>query len=1071
MSILTKENLDLNLYPYSDYATIQRGRAYFQEGRVTITSFDGETAACRVRGDQGNYTVVISAETSRRITTLCDCPQAARARTCKHMVACLLALRKYLEVTATDQWQYRLKVALENTPRRKTSSGAAKYAVVFGLLREDYAGSVSTFRLIPFRIRLQRWSQGAELAKLPSQAEQNAVLDEDRSWVRAAETVYTALNYRSVSNLPMEAVQLFNMMTKFSSYYYGLTEFASYLPIMAKIDVPVFRMASEHSFKERLRLLTEPVRVEAALAREGDHYTLQAGLILNGETFTTIKESLHVLSTDPAWVLAGRYILPVENPEALTFLSFFPLEIPAKDEREFREKYLHPIAERVPIQGDVVSWEDVNSEPVPRLYLSDEAGALRATLRFGYGEHEVDADLKAEPVTIRDLPGSWGMVRIHRRLEAEISHAQMLAGARYGLKRGANLPAGTFELRARTHPLDFLLHSIPLLTRAGFEIFGEENLKSARLNRHQPTISLHISSGIDWFDVQAVVRYGDQEVMLKDIRQALRKKERYIKLADGSIGQIPEEWVERYKKLFDLAAETETGLRVRDFHLPLVDSLLTDASESQVASEFQARRERLRRFQNMQPQPLPQGFTGQLRPYQKASLDWLHFLHDYGFGGCLADDMGLGKTIELLAFLQSLKEQGKREAASLLVVPKSLIANWLREADRFTPELRILEYVGIARPKSTPVFDAYDVVLTTYGTMLRDIEFLRGYNFLYTVLDESQNIKNPLAQSSKAARLLNAKHRLVLTGTPVENNTFDLWSQFAFLNPGLLGSMDYFKREFVTPIESRASEDTAQLLRRLIYPFVLRRTKEQVAPELPARTERILYTDLESPQRKLYNTTRDYYRGLLMGVIDERGIDDARMQILEGLLRLRQICIHPQLVQPGYRGGSAKFELLLESLETLRAEGHKALVYSQFVQTLHLLQKELDARQIPYTYLDGKTGDRQKQVDIFQNDPGIPFFLISLKAGGVGLNLTAADYVIHVDPWWNPAVEMQAADRAHRIGQDKPVFVYKIIARNSVEEKILQLQERKRDLVGRLISTEGSFFKSITKEDVQGLFS
>jgi non-specific serine/threonine protein kinase len=338
-------------------------------------------------------------------------------------------------------------------------------------------------------------------------------------------------------------------------------------------------------------------------------------------------------------------------------------------------------------------------------------------------------------------------------------------------------------------------------------------------------------------------------------------------------------------------------------------------------------------------------------------------------------------------------------------------------------------------------------------------------------LDESQNIKNPLAQSSKAARLINAKHRLVLTGTPVENNTFDLWSQFAFLNPGLLGSMDYFKREFVTPIESRASEETAQLLRRLIYPFVLRRTKDQVAPELPARTERVLYTDLESPQRKLYNTTRDYYRGLLMGVIDERGIDNARMQILEGLLRLRQICIHPQLVQPGYRGGSAKFELLLESLETLRAEGHKALVYSQFVQTLHLLQKELDARQILYTYLDGKTGDRQKQVDIFQNDPGIPFFLISLKAGGVGLNLTAADYVIHVDPWWNPAVEMQAADRAHRIGQEKPVFVYKIIARNSVEEKILQLQERKRDLVGRLISTEGSFFKSITKEDVQGLFS
>jgi non-specific serine/threonine protein kinase len=348
---------------------------------------------------------------------------------------------------------------------------------------------------------------------------------------------------------------------------------------------------------------------------------------------------------------------------------------------------------------------------------------------------------------------------------------------------------------------------------------------------------------------------------------------------------------------------------------------------------------------------------------------------------------------------------------------------------------------------------------------------LRGFTFLYAILDESQAIKNPLAQSSKAARLLNAQHRLVMTGTPVENNTFELWSQFAFLNPGLLGNIDYFKREFAAPIESRESEETVQVLRKLIYPFILRRTKEQVAPELPSRTERILYTDMEPAQHKLYVHTRDYYRGLLMGIIDKEGINDARMKILEGLLRLRQICIHPALMEPAYRGESAKFVLLLETLHTLRAEGHKVLVFSQFVQSLHLLRKELDAHEIPYAYLDGQTLDRQEQVDLFQNDRGVPFFLISLRAGGVGLNLTAADYVIHLDPWWNPAVEMQAADRAHRIGQDKPVFIYKIIARDSVEEKILQLQEHKKELVDQLISSEGSFFKSITKNDVKALFS
>jgi non-specific serine/threonine protein kinase len=286
-----------------------------------------------------------------------------------------------------------------------------------------------------------------------------------------------------------------------------------------------------------------------------------------------------------------------------------------------------------------------------------------------------------------------------------------------------------------------------------------------------------------------------------------------------------------------------------------------------------------------------------------------------------------------------------------------------------------------------------------------------------------------------------------------------------------LGSLEYFKREFATPIETKSDEQAAHTLRKLIHPFIMRRTKEQVAPELPSRIERVVYTDLEPAQRKLYTHTRDRYRAELLGLIEISGMDDARMKILEGLLRLRQICIHPALVEPTYRSASAKFELLTETLETLLAEKHKALIFSQFVQTLKLVRAELEARKIRYAYLDGQTKDRQAQVDSFQTDAQIPFFLISLKAGGVGLNLTAADYVIHIDPWWNPAVEMQAADRAHRIGQDKPVFIYKFIARDSVEEKILQLQERKKGIVEQLIATEGSFFKSITKEDVKALFS
>jgi non-specific serine/threonine protein kinase len=283
--------------------------------------------------------------------------------------------------------------------------------------------------------------------------------------------------------------------------------------------------------------------------------------------------------------------------------------------------------------------------------------------------------------------------------------------------------------------------------------------------------------------------------------------------------------------------------------------------------------------------------------------------------------------------------------------------------------------------------------------------------------------------------------------------------------------MDYFKREFANPIETRNDGDAARTLRTLVYPFILRRTKEQVAPELPPRSERIVYTDMSASQKKLYIQTRERYRAELLGLIESEGMNDVRFRILEGLLRLRQIAIHPALVEKSYRGESPKFEILVETLETLQAERHKALVFSQFVETLKLVRRILDERGIKYVYLDGQTPNRQSRVDLFQNDPAYPFFLISLKAGGVGLNLTAADYVIHLDPWWNPAVEMQASDRAHRIGQNKPVFVYKIIARDTVEEKILQLQERKRALVKSIIASETSFFKSLTKEDVRTLFS
>ena len=1067
--MLTPQLLEIfPYYQYADYKTIQRGQQYFRDRRVYDIEYYDDYAVCQVEGNNDDYEVSISLTGRNKIHAECTCPYAELGNFCKHMVASMLALTQYLKSEdVQDDWQYQLSLALQNAPRRKSGGNAQRYAAVFLLQKDDFYQRVS-FSLAPRVVKASQWGSLKMLDEDPVAI--NNFLDKNRGWTKVLEQPYQSVNPAGCINLPPEGIAFFNFVLQ-QGRYYGFSNFPDYLPMLARLEIPIFIISGRYNIKERIQILTQPKEIKAAITCDEDHISLQAGIELDGQLFTSAKENLQIVSQNPPWALVGDKLLSVANPESLDILQIFPLDIPVAQEETFREKYFRQIAERVPIQGDVVTWDDVRADAVPRLYLHNDKGTLRADLRFGYGDYESPADRDPAPVSTVDNPGSWTLTRIHRQPEREAEFYQLLTDAKYGLKRaGSRFPYGTFEIRARTHPFDFLMQCIPNLTEAGFEIYGDKE-SLGKVNPNTPTIRLNITSGIDWFELDAVAMFGDQEVKLREIRKALRKGDKYIKLADGSIGQIPEQWLERYKHLFNMAEETDGGMRISDLQLSLVDELLEDAGQTNIPKEFFEKRERLKSFEDINPQPVPEGFIGELRPYQKAGLDWLHFLRNYDFGGILADDMGLGKTIQVLAFLQSQREKNQVQNAALLVVPKSLLTNWQRESANFTPNLRFLEYMGNARNKDTATFNDYDIVLTTYGTMLRDIESLREYRFSYVILDESQAIKNPLSQSAKAARLLSTEHRLCMTGTPVENNTFELWSQFAFINPGLLGSMDYFKKEFANPIESKQDEGTANLLKRMVYPFILRRTKDQVAPELPPRTERIIYTDLEPAQRKLYNRTRDRYRAQLLGMIEDDGMNDARMKILEGLLRLRQICIHPALVEPTYNKVAAKFEILMETLETLQSEGHKALVFSQFVQTLKLLEAEMKKAGLTYSYLDGKTKKRQEVVDAFQNDPSISFFLISLKAGGVGLNLTAADYVIHLDPWWNPAVEMQAADRTHRIGQDKPVFIYKFIARETVEEKILELQNRKKELVEQLISSEGSFFKSLTHEDVKVLFS
>ena len=848
----------------------------------------------------------------------------------------------------------------------------------------------------------------------------------------------------------------------------------------------VFRGNERELIREPLEVLPQTARIGLEMRNEAGDVHLSPIAALPDRTIKLKAAGLEIFRRAPLWLCKDRQVF-----QAGVDLSRFNLlkqqaeiVIPPEAVEEFYQFYFPQLVEAHEVHTDEVIETLAGVMPQPRVYLTDYDGELRVLLRFAYRGLDCTAVKNVPPQSyVRDAERNV-LVKVERQVELEREWWQRLGTEEFNLKcgnSGGRTTPDVFLLRTKVHPFDFLKHSIPKLAAAGAEVFGEADLKIGRLNRARPTISFDISSGIDWFDLKAVIHFGDLEVSLNEIRKALRKEDRFIKLADGTIGEIPPEWLEKYKHLFGLSETAESGLRLARHHITLLNQLLVDNESVTVDQQFEVARAWIKNFEGIQPQPLPRDFQGELRLYQKAGFDWLHFLRESRFGGCLADDMGTGKTIQTLCFLQSIKEaaenrnNGRRRKKTspthLLIVPRSLVTNWEREAQKFTPNLKLINFAQADRLTDLQEFGQYDVVLTTYGILLREIERLKEYEFDTVILDEAQAIKNPVSESAKAARRLKSRHRLTLTGTPVENNTLELWSQFAFLNPGLLGSIDYFREEFSSPIERQNDQQATTTLRRLVYPFILRRTKDQVALDLPPRSEKILWGEMEPEQRRIYDRTRDEYRAKILKLIEDKGVKDARFRILEGLLRLRQICNDPRLVYPSYQGGSAKLDTLLETLETLRAEGHKALIFSQFVQMLKLIEKELKRMGIEYSYLDGSTVNRQARVDAFQSNDRIQVFLISLKAGGVGLNLTAADYVIHVDPWWNPAVEMQASDRAHRIGQDKPVFVYKLTMRDSVEEKILQLQERKRSLVQQLVTTEAGFFKSLTADDIAALFS
>lgn len=611
-------------------------------------------------------------------------------------------------------------------------------------------------------------------------------------------------------------------------------------------------------------------------------------------------------------------------------------------------------------------------------------------------------------------------------------------------------------------PAKALPKTVRELVAAGWHVEAE-----GRSFRRPGETKLSVSSGIDWFELHGGVDFEGQVASLPDLLAAVRKGDGMVRLGDGSFGMLPEDFLERFAPLAGLGQANDGHLRFRANQAALLDALLAAEPAVHVDELFARTRERLRTFTGITPAPQPEGFQGQLRGYQLDGLGWIGFLREFGFGGILADDMGVGKTAQVLAALE--RRRVEKKGPSLVVAPRSLLFNWRQEAERFTPQLKVLEHSGAGRDFS--LIDEHHLVLTTYGTLQRDIAHLAKRQFDYVILDEAQAIKNASTLSAKAVRLLKGDHRLALSGTPVENHLGELWSLFEFLNPGMLGEAKVLKLS--GGLARNPSEETRRLLAAALRPFILRRTKKQVAKELPEKTEQTIYCELEGDQLRKYNQLRDHYRASLLGKASgAKQFNRMRIQVLEALLRLRQAACHPGLLDPELAAGSsAKFQTLLAQLEELRGEGHKALIFSQFTSLLALLKTHLDAAGFRYEYLDGATRDRQSCVERFQNDPDSQLFLISLKAGGLGLNLTAAGYVFLLDPWWNPAVEMQAIDRAHRIGQTQNVFAYRLIAKGTVEEKVLDLQKTKRDLADAILSEDNSLLRNMKREDLELLLS
>ncbi len=1072
-----------------------RGASYYRLGAVRIQRGNATEVAAGVRGSR-IYDVEIAWD-GRRLSLACDCPYFETAGPCKHLWATILAADARNYFTAITRLSPR-DIYFDKPPEADAEEEEEEDSYVAPPPRRAEVLQFQPHVAPPvWRQRLDEiaparqaagagWPAARELLYIvdaaTSEARGSLIVDlktrEPRlkgGWKKPAVPQITRARLatlpdpadRHILGLVTGATMSADWMSY--GYYEAVTTgfrlrhpfAATVMPEIAGTGRCMLQL--NPGGQDWLPLVWddgEPWQLVLRLNREGkqawalDGYLRRGGEEMDLMAPVLISEGLVFTGEKVARLEAGA---PMEWIASLRKLR--RIEAPAGDARQMLAALLeHPVAARLEVPEEL-RYEEVRPAPRPCLTFRSNSRygwqpeLLRADLAFDYDGRSVPESLpgrgifdpEAQRFVVRDRAAEAAAKEFARQLGLEDGRAL------YG-------EAGALQLAAKKLPA-----VAQACLAAGWHVEAE-----GKIFRQPGGMRVAVSSGIDWFELHGEVDYGGASAKLPALLAALRRGEKMVRLDDGTYGLLPAEWLSRWGAIAGMGAPEADHVRFRRNQAGLLDALLATQPEVSCDAVFARVRGELRSFSGVSAAPQPAGFAGQLRDYQKEGVGWMGFLRAFGFGGCLADDMGVGKTAQVLALLEARRESRGERGPSLVVVPRSLVFNWKQEAARFTPGLRVLDHTGVARQVNG--FAGHDLVLTTYGTLRRDAAEFKDIEFDYIVLDEAQAIKNPGTESAKAARLLRGRHRLALSGTPVENHLGELWSIFEFLNPGMLGAASVFK--LAGGAARNPSQETRQLLAHALRPFILRRTKEQVARELPAKSEQTLFCEMETAQRRLYDELRGHYRNSLLGMVAAQGLAKSKIQVLEALLRLRQAACHPGLIDPKRRGeASAKLDVLIERLGEVVAEGHKALVFSQFTSLLALVRERLDESDMVYEYLDGATRDRQRRVERFQNDPDCSLFLISLKAGGLGLNLTAAEYVFLLDPWWNPAVEAQAVDRAHRIGQTRQVFAYRLIARDTVEEKILQLQSSKRDLAAAIISQDNSLIRDLQREDLELLLS